>query len=362
MADHMISVDAGNGGTNAVMSKKGGYTSTYFPSVRAAASGDTLGLGADLEMQYDYVDWNGHRYVYGDDVIRVTRRNLERHMGLNRYANEMQQFLIAVAIGRLGVTKGTVDLTLFAPPGAYNALKPEILKRLMEDKGEVEIKFKADKKPREWTYQNVTVWPEGVGAAACFILDDKGEVVKSDVLTGDTVVLDMGAYTLDALQLHDGNFNPEALQYATWENGGINVHIREPILNVVKKKSDDFANITVDDIDLAIRAGLEKGDYTLRAAGLSVDLKPLVDKYRERYAEWIGNNIADGVFGSFRGVKSVILVGGGTTLVRDFMVKWYGDKILDPKSNPSTAKVHPVDMNAVGGLRFAMMRLKKTSS
>ncbi len=362
MADHLISVDAGNGGTNAVMSKKGGYTSTYFPSVRAAASGDTLGLGADLEMQYDYVDWNGHRYVYGDDVIRVTRRNLERHMGLNRYANEMQQFLIAVAIGRLGVSKGTVDLTLFAPPGAYNSLKPEIIKRLMEDKGEVEIRFKADKKPREWTYQNVTVWPEGVGAAACFILDDKGELVKSDVLTGDTVVLDMGAYTLDALQLHDGNFNPEALQYATWENGGINAHVREPILNVVKKKSEDFANITVDDIDLAIRAGLEKGDYTLRAAGLAVDLKPLVDKYRERYAEWIGNNIADGVFGSFRGVKSVILVGGGTTLVRDFMVKWYGDKILDPKNNPSTAKVHPVDMNAVGGLRFAMMRLKKAAS
>lgn len=359
MADHVISVDAGNGGTNAVMSKKGGYTSTYFPSVRAAATGDTLGLGADFEMQYDYVDWNGHRYVYGDDVIRVTRRGLERHMGLNRYANEMQQFLIAVAIGRLGVTKGTVNLTVFAPPGVYNQLKPDIIKRLMEDKGEVEIRFKADKKPREWVYENVTVLPEGVGAAACFILDDKGEMVKSDVLTGDTVVLDMGAYTLDALQLHDGNFNPEALQFATWENGGINVHVREPILNIVKKRSEDFANVTVDDIDLVIRAGLEKGDYMLRAAGLAVDLKPLVDKYRERYGEWIANNIADGVFGSFRGIKSVILVGGGTTLIHDFMVKWYRDKILDPKKYTSTAKIHPVDFNAVGGLRFSLMQAKK---
>jgi Actin like proteins N terminal domain len=359
MADHVISVDAGNGGTNAVLSKKSGYSSVYFPSVRAAATGDSLGLGADLELQYEWVDWNGHRYIVGDDVVRVTRRNLERHMGLNRYANEMQQFLIAVAIGKLGVTKGTVDLTLFAPPGAYNQLKPDIIKRLMEDKGEVEIQFKGDKKAREWRYESVTVWPEGVGAAACFILDDKGELLKSDVLTGETVVLDMGAYTLDALKLTDGNFNPEALQYATWENGGINAHLREPILSVIKKKSEEFAQVTVDDIDQVMRRGLEKGDYTLRAAGLAVDVKPLVEKYRERYAEWIANNIGDGVFGGFKGVKSVILVGGGTTLVTDHMKKWYGDKILDPKSNPSTAKVHPVDMNAVGGLRFALMRLKK---
>jgi hypothetical protein len=316
-------------------------------------------LGADLELQYDFVDWNGHRYIVGDDVIRVTRRNLERHMGLNRYANEMQQFLSAVAIGKLGITKGTVDLTLFAPPGAYNQLKLDIIKRLMEDKGEVEIQFKGDKKAREWRYENVTVWPEGVGAAACFILDDKGDLLKSDVLTGETVVLDMGAYTLDALKLTDGNFNPEALQYATWENGGINAHLREPILSVIKKKAEDFANVTVDDIDQVIRTGLDKGDYTLRAAGLAVDVKPLVDKYRERYAEWIANNIGDGVFGGFKGVKSVILVGGGTTLVTDHMKKWYSDKILDPKKNSSTAKVHPVDMNAVGGLRFALLRMKK---
>ncbi|NWF67576.1 MAG: ParM/StbA family protein [Chloroflexi bacterium] len=359
MADYVISVDAGNGGTNAVLAKKSGYNRLYFPSVRAAASGDSLGLGAQLELQYDYVDWNGHRYVYGDDVIRVTRRHLERHMGLNRYANEMQQFLIAVAVAKLGVSKGTVDLTLFAPPGAYNQLKPEILKRLLADKGQVEIRFKGDKQTRSWRYESVTVWPEGVGAAACFILNDKGELQKSSVLAGETVVLDMGAYTLDALKLVDGNFNPEALQHATWENGGLNAHIREPILSVIRKKTEDFANVTVDDIDLVLRAGLESGDYTLRAAGLAVDLQPLVDKYRERYAEWIANNIGDGVFGSFRGIKAVILVGGGTALVRDHMLKWYGSKILDPQQHATTAKIHPVDMNAVGGLRLALLRQKQ---
>jgi hypothetical protein len=360
MADYVISVDAGNGGTNAVLAKKsGGHSSVYFASVRAAATGDTLHLGVDLELQYDYADWNGHRYVYGDDVLRVTRRHLERHMGLNRYGNEFHQFLVALAIAKLGVSKGTVDLTLFAPPGAYNSTRPEMIKRFMEDKGEAVICLKSDKKARVWNYESVTVWPEGIGAAACFILDDKGEMLKSNVLSGETVVLDAGAYTLDALQLTEGNFNPESLQYATWENGGINVHVREPILNSIRKKSEDFSTLTVDDIDRVIRTGLDSDNYTLKVAGYTADLKPLLDKYRERYAEWIANNIGDGVFNGFKGIKSVILVGGGATLITDHMRKWYGDKILDPTKHVSTAKIHPVDFNAVGGLRFALMRLKK---
>jgi hypothetical protein len=363
MADYVVAVDAGNGGTNAVLAKSnGGYKSEYFPSVRAAATGASLGLGADLELQYGYVDWNGHRYVVGDDVIRVTRRNLERHMGSNRYGNEFHQFLVAVALARLGINKGSIDLTLFAPPGMYVEAKHTMQQRFMDDAGATEILLKGDKKPRCWSYSNVTVWPEGIGAAACFVVDDHGEFTHSDVLAGEVIILDLGAHTLDALKLVDGNFNPEALEHATWDTGGVHVHVREPILRAIKKQGDDFANLTVDDIDRVIRLGLVSGDYALRVAGYEIDLKPLVDKYRERYAEWMANNIADGVFGGFRGIKSVILVGGGSTLVEDYLRKWYGDKLLDPKKYPSTKKVHPVDMNAVGGLRFALMRLKNVKS
>lgn len=359
MSDHIASVDAGNAGTNAVLAKPGGgYKSYYEPSVRAAATGGSLGLGKNWELQYDYVDWYGHRYVTGDDVIRVTRRHLERHMGINRYGNEFHQFLVAVALAKLGIASGTVDLTLFAPPGMYLEAKATMQERFSEDRGEVTLKLKSDKKPREWKYERVTVWPEGIGAAACFVVDEHGEFVKTDVLAGETVILDIGAHTLDALKLVDGNFNPEALEHATWDTAGLHVHVREPILQAVKKKADDFAHLTVDDIDRVIRLGLVSGDYSLTAAGYEIDLKPLLDKYRERYAGWIANNICDGVFGGFRGIKSVILVGGGATLVEDFMREWYRDKILDPKRHPSTRKIHPVDMNAVGGLRFALMRVK----
>jgi hypothetical protein len=184
-------------------------------------------------------------------------------------------------------------------------------------------------------------------------------MADSDLLTGDTVVLDMGVYTLDALKLVDGNFNPEALEHATWEGGGINVHVLQPVLRTIKKQADDFALLTIDDIDAVIRRGLDTGDYHLRVAGYEIDLQSLVEKYSERYAEWIANNIIDGVFSGLRGIKSAILVGGGVTLAESHLRRWYGDKILDPRQHATTKRIHPVDMNAVGGVRFALMRMKQ---
>ena len=182
------------------------------------------------------------------------------------------------------------------------------------------------------------------------------------MLDGEIVILDLGAHTLDALQFSNGNFNSESLQHATWEAGGVHIHIREPMLKAVKKQiGDDAAHLTVDDIDRIIRLGSVSGDYTLTVAGIEADLKPLLDRNAERYAEWVSNNIADGVFDGFRGIKSVILVGGGAGLVEPYLSKqtWYGGKILDRKTHPTTKALHPADMNAVGGLRFALNRLKE---
>jgi hypothetical protein len=114
-------------------------------------------------------------------------------------------------------------------------------------------------------------------------------------------------------------------------------------------------------VDRVIRLGFVSEDFTLRVAGYEVDLKPLVEKHRQRYAEWVANNICDGVFGGFLGMKNAILVGGGAVLIEDYLREWYGDKILDRKKHPTTRKIHPVDFNAVGGLRFARMRLKKAA-
>jgi hypothetical protein len=360
MADYLASADAGNGGTNVVLKPNGSrYKAHYEPSVRAMATGDSLGLGEQFEMSYEWVDWYGSRYVTGDDVVRVTKRALERHMGSGRYGEEFTRFFTAVSLAKLGVKSGTIDLTLFAPPGMYGEAKQKIMEGFTGEYSYIKIRLKGDKKPREWTYSNVTVIPEGIGAAACFMFDDNGQPVDSDIFQGRVVILDIGAYTLDALLMEDGNFNPESLEHATWENQGVNTHLREPILRQIHKQGDDFTVVTVDDVDILLRKGLNTGGYTLTVAGYELNLEPLAQNYFERYADWIGNNICDGVFNGFRGIKSVILVGGGAVMAGDKLRDLYPDKVLDPSKLPQTRKIHPADMNAVGGLRLALVRTQQ---
>lgn len=357
MTQYTIAIDAGNGMTNAVLAEKKGYKSIHFPSVRAAATGDSLGLGGQFELDTEWVEFGTHRYFVGDDV-RYARGSQERHQGAFRYGDEFHLFLIAVAIGKLGIHSGDIDLTTFAPPGMFKDARDTIVSRLGKFGNKLAVQFKGDKKPRVFNIKSVTVHPEGLGALLCFALDDKGKPLENDLLTGENVVLDMGMYTLDALQISDGQFNPEALASATWENGGIKMHILDPILRAVKQKGgDDFSLLTSDDIDRTIRQGIDSDDYTLKVSGVAVDIQPLVKKYAEAYAGWIANNIIEGVFRGLRGIKSIILVGGGATFVRDHFTKWYDDaKILN--TDKAAKGISPVEMNSVGGLRLALSKQK----
>lgn len=346
---HIASVDAGNGGVNGVMAGK----TVYFPSVRAAATGDSLGLSKGWEMQYDWVDWGNHRYIYGDDVTRVTQRGLERHMGANRYGNELHRFLVAVALGKLGVSGGDVDLTVFAPPGLYAGVRKFVVDNFMAFGGAAGIQFKGDKKPRVWRYKRVTVFPEGLAALAALMLDDDGKPAHADQFAGNVAILDLGVFTADAVQVANGSFNPETLQHATWQNGGLEEHLRLPILRDLQAKSDDFMYTTVDSVDMALRSP----NKTITSGGASVDLRPLIKAYSERFAGWIANNIIDGTLGGLRGFKTCILVGGGAELVEPYLRQWYGGKIFDRKDNPAAKKLHPAYLNAHGGYKLAMARL-----
>lgn len=352
MANQIVSIDGGNGYTKAVAATRKRYKSTGFPSIRAASSGDRLGLGKDMELQYSVYDWNGFRYIAGDDVVTVSHQRLERHLGADRYANEFHQFLVAVALFELGVKPGPVDLTLFAPPGLFNAIKTD-MKYRFEQKP---VSLGVNGETMTWEYDQVAIWPEGIGAAACFILDDDGTVAGGEALAGEVLIIDSGAYTLDILQMTNGNFNPESLQHATWENQGLHTHILQPILQGLKRTDTEFSTMPVDHIDRVMRLGLVSGDYMLSWADLEVDIEPLVNRYSERYAEWIANNVIDGVYAGLRGIRAALVVGGGATLVSQYLSGWYGAKVIDPKSYATTKKIHPAEFNAVGGLRLARMQ------
>lgn len=375
MVKYNVSVDAGNGGTKTVLKKGKTVKQHYAPSVRSSVSGDTLGLGADLEMQYTYAEWYGNKYIVGDDVLRISKRGLERHSGRDRYGNEMFQFLVAHSMACLGVGSGkndTVDLTVFCPPGFYRQTKQRMTDAFLADSvddegnegkpGHVEIKLSTDKKPRQWVYSSVTVWPEGLGGLGAFILDDDGSFVQNDLVNGEILVLDVGAYTTDILQISNGNFNPESLGTATHAGLGVDSHIRQPIVKYLKERFDDFASVTVDDIDRVIRLGSVSGEYEITLGATTVDIAELVNDYRARFAELLANNLLDSQYDGLRGMRGLILIGGGTSLVEDNLRKWYDEKILDTTKHEHTKKLHPVDMNAVGGLRLSLFQQKQKNT
>lgn len=346
-----VSVDAGNSVVNAYDGKK----LIHFPSVRAIGTDRTLGI-SQFELQYTRYTWLDHVYVAGDDVTTVSRRAMERHMGANRYGGEAHRFFTAVALTRLGIKPGPLQLCLFMPPGIFAKNYPEKPKMVKDNfLGNLEIVVSGEKKPFVYEVTDATILPEGLAAAFALAFDDNGNAVDTEALDGRVAVIDVGGYTTDALQLLDGSFNPELLAAATSEDDGVNLHVLQPVLNAVKPMADDFDLLTVDDIDVVIRKGTSTGDYTLTAGAKSVDIKPLVDKARLRLAEVLADNVAAGVFQDFRGYARVILVGGGSALIADYFKAWFGNKVIDYTDQANTSNLHPGDLNAVGGYRFMMM-------
>ena len=358
MTDYFAIVDAGNGRTNAIIKKADGkrYKSVDFASVRARVTGQSLGLG-NMEMSIDYADWLGYRYAVGDNVTLATRRQIETHRGQDRYGNEFHQFLVAQAIAQGGVKSGEVNLTLFAPPKLYKSAKENILNGFNEGRGRVKIQLKDDKKPREWTYDNITVYPEGLGAVACFSLDDNGQMVDSDALNGGVALLDLGMWSLDVIITQDGVFNPENLENSTYDRG-IHDNVLTPILRVLHGHDDDFTVLTIHDVDNAIRRGITSSDFTITVAQKEIDIQELFNDACNRYADYVFNSVVDSDYNGFRGMR-VLAVGGGSILLAPQIKEWLGDRLIDPADYKHTKGLHPTYFNTVGGYRLAMAKLNR---
>ena len=352
LTDYIASVDCGNGNTAAVLA--GSKKTISIPSIRVVVKPQSMGLGKNAEVEYTTAEWRGEHYAVGDDVLFANRARIDRHMGQNRYGGEHHQFLTAYALARLGIKQGRVDLTLLCPPSMYNDLKKPMIEAYTSNP--VEIKLKGDKEPRTWVYENVTVWPEGYGAAACFILDTNGELSPlHEKLTGDVLVLDVGAYTANVIRLHNSKLNSADLPKSSLMNGGGNTHIRQPLLEWVQSGGGDLRAVTLDDIDRVLRLASISEDYTLRFAGKEVNLKATLDYLSKQYADWLANQL-DTNFNSLQEVNSLLIVGGNAAYVADHLHRWY-KKAIQYSDLREFARLHASDLNAVGGLRLALARL-----
>ena len=363
---YIASTDAGNGGVNTVVLKTGqkptSPTFDYFPSVRAVVRGKSLGLGAELEHQFAKVDWNGQSYIVGDDVTRVSRQGLDRYMGQDRYGSEHHQFLVMTALARCGVglkTPANVALTLFCPP-EYYANQKEAIRVAFEGKS---YHFSYADKPHAITIGKVFVVPEGQAALYCFNLGPDGSPNQNNPLVGDVLFLDSGVYTLDCVLIRDGKVSPE--NTFSIPNAGLNQFVRIPLMLAAQSAGRDFTNVSEDDIDQIIRAYATATEASerieaciLNYGGYTVDLFSQMQACIANYTNWIVAN-ALSRFDGLRGIRHLVLVGGGASLITLLMCELYPDKVKNTPTPPhyAAAKIHPVNANVVGGLRIALARV-----
>ncbi len=353
MTNYIASVDCGNGNTCAILA--GSKKSISFPSIRARIPTKTLKLGKGQALDFTSAVWHGDTYAVGDDALLANRQIIDRHMGVNRYGGEHHQFLTAYALARLGVKSGSVDLTLLCPPAMFNDLKKPLQDTYT--KQGIEISLDGDKKPREWTYDNVTVLPEGYAAVGCFMLDASGNKSSlANKFAGDIVLLDAGAYTANIFRIHNGAFNPVDLPTSSIPNAGGNTHIRLPLLEWVKGAGGDLTAVTLDDIDRVLRLASASSDYVLNFGSASIDLKPMLDHLSKQYSDWLANNALDTRFDGLKDINSLLVVGGNAAYIMPHLQNWYG-KVIDYTTWREFSGLHPADLNAAGGLRLAQARL-----
>ena len=346
----LVAVDAGNGITNAAKDTKNGYELVAFPSGRAEISGDTLDTGN--EMEFEWFEWNGTKYAVGDEALNASGRYI-RPIGRDRYGEEFHQFLVAVACCQLGIKKGGIDLTLFAPTENFRERRAKMEANFLQNGGQVSMRVKVERSIRKFNYDTVRVLPEGLAAAFCFTMDEKGNSTNDDTLAGDVLIVDIGAYTLDVIYLINGQFNVEYLDKSSYAKFGLFDTVYSKISNKVNSMGRDWSTKNDNDIDATIRQGIATGDYSISSAGKSIDLKPMLTHNVQRYTDAVINDVFERHYDGLRGIKSMILVGGGADLMELYFKDTYGNKVVNSNTHPRTRDIGAVYMNAVGGLRSA---------
>ena len=334
--EYIISVDAGNGMTNAAINLRDVPTIT-FPSIRATVRGKSLGIAN--ERQVDWVEYQGVKYTYGNNTP-MSRSNVQRHLGENRYGDTQHCFLVDVACAELGITSGIVHLVLFAPPGAYGNVRDTIKDAFT---GRHVVLVYSDSRVVDFTYGEVMVLPEGIAGAAYWMMDARGKGRASMFDSNRVLVVDAGMYTLDTVTIENGEFNPEYLDYATIDDAGLRENLFQPLVNDL---NDNGYNVSFDDVEFAVRGGYEEGSYPMQWEGQQLDLGNRLNVYIRHYADTV-KRVVDTNFHGLQGYDHVVLIGGGAWYLKDAFAHWYPNKLVFPD-------VPPELVNAIGGLRAAM--------
>jgi hypothetical protein len=371
--DSIISTDAGNGWAACYRLVNGRVRMHGIPHVRARVQGGKLMDDLTAQARYDYADFMGERYGYGDGIWDITTMPIDTHQNTERrYGSPMHIFLILVNIAEMNVKSGS-ELTLVvpAPPGLFNKVAPTIRQNLLAGEsgkgdGVWSIQLRSDKKPRIYTIKRVIVLPEGAGAYAAYRFNTLGDPVElldkngDDLLAGKVEVLDLGAGTGDTMTVINGNVNPENILSSSDDQAGVIHNILQPLLNDILQAVPEATHLRTVHVDAFLRAYVNNPTpetATVRISGRTVNLEETMLSACRSYAEWIAANKIDRLWAS--GADAVLMAGGGWLYIASFVREWYPNRnLLSPDQFKHTRSIALYDLNGVGQLNLTAAVLR----
>jgi hypothetical protein len=265
-----------------------------------------------------------------------------RDTSRNRIGSEYQLVLLLAATARAltGMystpdVSATVHWLLNVPP-VYWGLSD----RLYEFEGSYTVEF--DKQVFHITGQVTRVFPEGAGAAACYLLDSSGRFANAQYAKGRTGIIDAGYRTID-YTIFEGPIMLENTAHSLTNSvSGVYTLMQQ-------WANEDFGETWSED---EIETNIQRGYCILRTTKEQIDLSGWIDDLGLRLADLIENDILLKAWDGLGSVDRVVLAGGISHMTAHHLIDRYPNVILRKDDFPACHGIPFEYLNIAGHMRL----------
>jgi hypothetical protein len=339
-----LAVDTGNGRTCVETASAARFA---FPSVIQSTIDQRLdGTGTQGDVIHVTPNPPGNAgsrksWAFGETANLLSGLKI-RDTSRNRIGSEYQLVLLLAATARAlaGMYKtpevsANVHWLLNIPPVYWS-----LANRLYEFNGNYIVEF--DKQTFNINGEVKRVFPEGTGAAACYLLDSNGRFANPQFAKGRTGVIDAGYRTID---------------YTLFEGPVMLENTAHSLTNSVSGIYSLMQQWAAEDYDETwgedeIERNIQRGYCILRDTKEQVDLSDWIDDLGLRLADLIENDILLKAWDDLGAVDRVVLAGGISYMTAHHLIDRYPNVILKKDDFPAARDIGFEYLNVAGHMRL----------
>lgn len=340
----IIAVDTGNGRT-CIETERGARGD--FPSVIQATQDIRLdGSGTQGDVIHVTPNPPGNAGARKSWAFGETANLLgglkTRDTSRNRIGSEYQLVLLLAATARaLAGMYQTPEVTanvqwlLNVPPVYW-----QLAEKMHEFTGDYTIEY--GKQVFHIAGEVRRVFPEGAGAAACYLLDSTGRFTSAQFAKGRTGVVDAGYRTIDYTIFEGPVMLENTARSLTNSVSGIYTLMQQ-------WAAEDYDETWGED---EIERNIQRGYCILRESKEQIDLSDWIDDLGRRLAELIENDILLKAWDDLGAVDRVVLAGGISYMTSHHLIDRYPAVVMKKNDFPQARDIGYEYLNVAGHMRL----------